>query len=562
LVGTVSSDGKSISVTGATIVDLFFDAETSYRYSSQTAWEVELKRKLDAAVTSGYNEVRSAAISDNTALIGRMSLDLGSSGSAGNQPTDTRITNYKGSPNNDPQLATLMFNFGRYLLVSSSRDTGGSKSLAANLQGIWNKDFSPPWQSKYTININIEMNYWPAEVTNLQETHAALFDLLDVARARGMEMATNMYGCTNGGFVLHHNIDLWGDAAPTDYGTPYMMWPMGGAWLSLHLMEHYRFTGDKSFLQNRAWPVLQSAANFYYCYLFTHNGSWSTGPSLSPENSFVVPSNMETAGKSEAIDIAQTMDNSILYELFNAVIQTCTVLGITDSNLTNAKNYLAKIKPPQIGSKGQILEWRNEYTETSPGHRHMSPIFGLFPGSQMTPLKSSSLAAAAKVLVDNRMSHGSGSTGWSRTWAINLYARLFEADTAWSNAISFLQKFPTNNLWNTDTGPGTAFQIDGNFGFVSAIAEMLLQSHQVVHLLPALPSAVPTGSVKGLVARGNFVVDITWSGMALTSATITSKIGGTLAIRLQAGKAFSINGAIYSTPITATAGGVYTIRPV
>lgn len=271
---------------------------------------------------------------------------------------------------------------------------------------------------------------------------------------------------------------------------------------------------------------------------------------------------METAGKSEAIDIAPTMDNSILYELLNAVIRTCNVLGITDSNLTNAKNYLSKIKPPQIGSKGQILEWRNEYAETSPGHRHMSPIFGLFPGSQMTPLKSSSLAAAAKALVDNRMSHGSGSTGWSRTWAINLYARLFEADTAWSNAISFLQKFPTNNLWNTDTGPGTAFQIDGNFGFVSAIAEMLLQSHQVVHLLPALPSAVPTGSVKGLVARGNFVVDITWSGMALTSATITSKIGGTLAMRLQAGKAFSINGAIYSTPITATAGGVYTIRPV
>lgn len=510
---------------------------------------------------SGYTKVRAAAIKDNTALIGRVSLNLGSSGTAGNNPIPTRITNYKTDAARDPQLATLMFNFGRHLLVASSRDTGNSQSLAANLQGIWNEDYDPPWQSKYTININIEMNYWPAEVTNLQETHNALFDLINIARTRGTDMATEMYGCTNGGFMLHHNIDLWGDAAPTDYGTPYMMWPMGGAWLSLHLMDHYRFTGDKAFLKNRAWPVLQSAANFYYCYLFEHDGYYSTGPSLSPENKFIVPPDMETAGATEAIDISPTMDDSILYELFNAVITTCNVLGITGSDLTNAQDYLAKIKPPQIGSKGQILEWRNEYVEASPGHRHMSPVFGLFPGSQMTPLENSTLADAAKVLVDTRMSDGSGSTGWSRTWVINLYARLFSGDTAWSNVVTFLQTFPSDNLWNTDTGPGTAMQIDGNFGFVSGIAEILLQSHKVVHLLPALPTAVPEGSVKGLVARGNFVVDITWYGNVLTKATITSKIGGTLAIRLQDGREFTVDGATYSKPIMARAGAIYTVRP-
>ncbi|CAI6339290.1 unnamed protein product [Periconia digitata] len=556
--GSVSSDGKSISISGANTVDIFFDAQTSYRYSSQTAWESAMTSILNKAVSDGFPAVRAASVSDNTKLTGRVNLNLGSSGSNGNLDTKTRLSNYKNNPNGDPQLATLMFNFGRHSLVASSRDSG-ALSLPANLQGLWNKDFSPSWGSKYTININTEMNYFHAESTNLAETHKPLFDLIKVAKDRGQTMANVMYGCNNGGFVLHHNIDLWGDAAPVDYGTPYTMWPLGGAWLSLHMMEHFRYSGDRSFLQNDAWPVLQSAAQFYFCYMFDWNNYKTTGPSLSPENPFVVPGDMKTAGRSEGIDISVQMDNSLLTELFTAVIQTCQILGLNNSECSDAKSYLSKIRPPSIGSYGQILEWRREYGEAEPGHRHFSAVWGLYPGSQFAPLNSSTFAAASRKLIDHRMQSGSGSTGWSRTWVMNLYARLFDGNAVWSSAVAFLQKYPSPNLWNTDGGPGTAFQIDGNFGYTAAIAEMLLQSHNVVHLLPALPSAVKDGSVSGLVARGSFVVDMKWAGGALTSATVLSRNGGILALRVANGAQFFVDGKSYGTPIPTTAGTSYNI---
>lgn len=552
----MKSDGKTISVTGATTIDIFFDTETSYRYPSQNAWEAELKRKLDNAVRVGYPAVRTAAVTDASGILGRVDLDLGSSGSAGSQSVPTRLANYKKNPSVDPELVTLYFNYGRHLLLASSRDTG-NRSLPANLQGLWNDEYSPPWQSKYTININTEMNYWPALTTNLAETHKALFDLIDTARPRGAAIAQKMYGCNNG-FVLHHNTDLWGDAAPVDKGTPYMMWPMGGAWLSQHLMEHYRFTQDAAFLRDRAWPVLKQAADFYYCYLFMYDGHYATGPSLSPENPYIVPSSMQTAGRSEGIDIAPAMDDQLLWELFTNVIDAANILGITGNDLTNAQNYLSKIKLPQVGTKGQILEWRKEYKEAEPGHRHMSPLFGLFPGSQMTPLKSATLAKASKVLIDGRMAAGSGSTGWSRVWVMNLYARLFQGSTVWSNAVTFLQTYPLDNLFNS--GENRWFQIDGNFGFTSAIAEMLLQSHSLVHILPALPtSAVPKGSVKGLVARGNFVVDIEWNAGTMTQATVTSRSGGQLALRVENAAGFKVDGVAYTTPITTIAGARYVI---
>jgi len=516
---------------------------------------------LDAAVAAGYQEVRSAAIADFSGLMGRVKLDLGSSGSAGTQPIQNRLSNYKRSPGADPQLVTLMFNYGRHLLAASSRDTG-RLSLPANLQGIWNQDYKPAWQSKYTININLQMNYWPALVTNLAETQKPVFDLINTAIPRGQAVAKTMYGCDSG-FVLHHNTDLWGDAAPVDKGVQYTIWPMGAAWLSADVMEHYRWTQNKTFLRQTAWPILQQTAQFYYCTLFKWNDYWTMGPSLSPENLFVVPSGMSQSGKNEGLDISVAMDNQLLYQLFTNVNETCTILGLagSEADCTKAAQYVTAIRPPKVGSRGQILEWRDDYGETEVGHRHMSPLWGLYPGKQMTPLVSSTYAAASKVLVDRRMGGGSGSTGWSRAWVINLYARLLLGDTAWGHIVAFIQKYPSANLWNTDGGPGTSFQIDGNFGLAAGVAEMLLQSHaDVVHLLPALPGgSVPKGSVTGLAARGNFVVDMAWDNKALTSATIVSQSGGPLAVRVQSGAAFTVNGAPYNGPINTTVGGVYKI---
>ncbi|KAK3201171.1 hypothetical protein GRF29_213g1259827 [Pseudopithomyces chartarum] len=489
--GKASSDGKSVSISGADTVDIYFDAETSYRYADSNAAQGEVKKKLDAAVTAGFSAVRDAGVKDFSGLMGRVKLNLGSSGSASQQATPARLSNFKKNPNADPEFVTLMFNYGRHLLAASSRDTG-SKSLPANLQGIWNDNFNPPWQSKYTININTEMNYWHAGVSNLAETQKPVFDLINIAIPRGQAVAKKMYGCDNG-FVLHHNTDLWGDAAPVDKGTPYTIWPMGAAWLSSDVMEHYRFTQDKQFLKQTAWPILQQTAQFFYCYLFQWQGYWTTGPSLSPEHAFVVPNGMNSAGKSEGLDISIAMDNQLLHQLFKNINETCSLLSLSAPECSKANEYLPKIAPPKIGSKGQILEWRSEYGETEPGHRHMSPLWGLYPGSQMTPLVSQTFANAGKVLVDRRMSSGSGSTGWSRAWVVNLYARLLQGDTAWTNVQALIQKFLTDNLWNSDNGPGTAFQIDGNFGLAAGIAEMLLQSHEVVHLLPALPGRYRRG---------------------------------------------------------------------
>ncbi|KAL2140697.1 hypothetical protein VTI28DRAFT_3482 [Corynascus sepedonium] len=581
--GDVSSDGNIISITGADTIDVFFDAETSYRHPDGDAAQAEVKRKLDAAVTAGYSEVRSSAIADFSSLMGRVKLDLGSSGSAGEQPVPTRMSNFKRDPDADPQLMTLMFNYGRHLLAASSRDTG-PLSLPANLQGIWNDDYDPPWQSKYTININLEMNYWPALVTNLAETQKPVFDLLHVAIPRGQAVASTMYGCDRG-FVLHHNTDLWGDAAPVDKGTPYTIWPMGAAWLAADAMEHYRFTRNKTFLAEVAWPVLREAARFYHCYLFEWESYWTTGPSLSPEHAFVVPQGMNTPGAGEGLDINPEMDNQLLHQLFTDVGEACTILDLGSSDdaetcTASTETYLPRIRPPSVHpSTGRIQEWRSpDYADTEPGHRHFSPLWGLYPGRQLAT--SPDLTAAAEAFLDHRIESGSGSTGWSRAWAVALYARMpGRADDAWRHAQALVATYLLGNLWNSDSGGDSVFQIDGNFGLVGGMAEMLVQSHEtvvgsgngtrngekefVVNLLPALPGKVPNGQVDGLVARGGFVIqELVWEGGKFVKASVLAKNGGVLRVKVQGeSDGFAVDGENYDVDkgVETTADAVYEI---
>ncbi|KAJ7308578.1 Six-hairpin glycosidase-like protein [Mycena albidolilacea] len=560
----VSVSGKNLIITNASTVDMFFDAETSYRYASEAAWEAEMQRKIDVAFALGYDAVKSAAIVDITALLGRVTLDLGTSPNGwAALPTDQRLAIARNT-SEDVQLSTLVFNFGRHLLAASSRPSNdGTVALPANLQGIWNNSTSAPFGGKYTININIEMNYWPAGPTNMIETELPLFDLISVATPRGQSAAERMYGCP--GTVFHHNLDLWGDPAPTDNFTQSTMWPFGSAWLAWHAIDHYRFTLDKTFLQEVAYPFLSEVTSFYECYAFENEGHNVTGPSLSPENRFMVPLNERVPGVSESVDIAPAMDGQLMTEIFQGFLEAASMLGIPDSDpaVAAARTFLPTIKPQQIGSLGQILEWRVEYTELVTGQKHLSPLWALMPGRAFSPLINSTLFDAAEVLLDRRVSHGSGSTGWSRTWLIAQYARAFRGADAWTQLGQWFAVFPPPfSLYNTNTGSTDVFQIDGNFGFVSGITEMLLQSHAgVVHLLPALPADdVPTGSVTGLLARGNFEVDIVWDDGALLSANVKSVSGGSLALRVGDGtKDMFVDGVAYTVPLATTMGMTYVV---
>lgn len=554
----MTANGDKLYVTGATTVDFFLDAESSYRYETDSDQETELNLKLDAATKLGYEALRKEAIADHKNLAGRVSLDMGSStDDTASLPSNERMTNYRSSPDNDVEFATLMFNYGRHLLITSSRNTG-ERSLPPGLQGLWNQDYSPSWGAKYTVNINLEMNYWPVETTNLNELTSPLWDLLALVQERGADVAERMYGCP--GFVLHHNTDLWGDSVPVDNGTKYSIWPVGGAWLALHMMEHYRFTGDKKFLKEQAYPIFKSAFEFFECYLFDLDGYLTSGPSCSPENAFQIPSNMTVAENDEALTLSPALDNSILFELLTALNETHQILKIKNDLSASVQTHLGKIRPPKIGSDGQILEWIQEFVEKDPGHRHFSPLFGLFPGTQLTPLASTKLADAAGVLLDRRMNRGSGSTGWSRAWSISLYARLYRGDDAWNNVQAWIQTFLLTNLWNSDKGGSTTFQIDGNLGYAAAIPELMLQSHlSVVHLLPALPSAVPTGSVSGLVARGGFEVDIAWKNGVLTKATIKSLLGNKLTLLVNGDTSLYVNGKKYTGQVSTEKGKKYTI---
>lgn len=525
--GELRTLGGKISVKNADSVMLVLSVRTSF-YSKN--YIESAKADAEMALDCDYSELYKRHVSDYKELFDRVELSLpdNSGEQLGDLTTDERLNRLKGDEMDslectrlihDNKLIELFFNYGRYLMISASR--AGSQPM--NLQGIWNEDMLPALGSKYTVNINTEMNYWCAENCNLPECHLPLFDLLERVCENGRNTAKEMYG-VNKGFVCHHNTDIWGDTAPQDMWMPATIWPTGGAWLSLHVFEHYEYTLDKEFLAEK-YHLMKEAAEFFVGYLIEDSeGRLVTCPSVSPENTYKTEK-----GVTGCLCMGPSMDSQIITVLFHDVIKAAEILGKDKTFSAKLKKMLTKLPQPEIGKYGQIKEWAVDYDEVEIGHRHVSQLFALHPADLITPVKTPKLANAARATLVRRLIHGGGHTGWSCAWITNMWARLYDGRMVYEN----IKKLLTHSTYPNMLDKHPPFQIDGNFGGTAAIAEALLQSTSgEIVLLPALPDEWKDGKVRGLRAKGGYVVNMEWKDGKITSAEIISEHDGECRLRV------------------------------
>ena len=523
--GKVYTQGGKIHIENATDAMLILAARSSY-YTDE-AYEDAALMDAEYALECTYDELRYRHICDYGELYDRVSFSLNDNSEGGCElPTDERILRMRGNDFDDKEcdrhihdngLMVLYFNYARYLMISGSRPG----TLPLNLQGIWNHDMQPLWGSRFVVNVNTQMNYWCAESCNLSECHLPLFDLLEKVREDGRKTAKEMYGCS--GYVCHHNTDLWGDTAPQDLWMPATIWPMGGAWLALHVFEHYEYTQDKDFLREK-YSLMREAAEFFTDYLIENkDGKLVTCPSVSPENTYLTES-----GVKGCLCTGPSMDSQIIAVLFEDVIKSSEILDTDHDFAKKLKTMLEKLPKPEIGKYGQIKEWAVDYDEVEIGHRHISQLFALYPADLITPYKTPKLSDAARATLIRRLIHGGGHTGWSRAWITNMWARLFDSNMVYENLQKLIAYSTHPNMLN-NLPP---FQIDANFGGTAGMAEALLQSHSgEINLLPALPEEWQSGEIKGLRAKGGFEVSIKWENGKLSTAEIKSLSGNKCVLR-------------------------------